>query len=106
MIQLTRNNLNSNTRRHAVFVCRDAHGTVTGAKLVDAQPGPGPRPFKALAPGSRKASSGFWLPPRRGPPTAGLLVESALDAPAALQTPPPGWPPTTLLASTAGVPPS
>ena len=98
--------LYADSRRNAVFVCRDAHGTVTGAELVGTQPAPGSRPFKALAPGSRKASGGFWLPPRRGPPTALLLVESALDALAALQTPPPGLPPTTLLASTAGVTPS
>ena len=88
--------LYADSRRHAVFVCRDSQGTVTGAELVGTHP----------APGSRKARGGFWLPPRRGPPTALLLVESALDALAALQTPPPGLPPTTLLASTAGVTPS
>ena len=54
--------LYADSRRNAVFVCRDAHGTVTGAELVSTQPAPGPRSFKALAPGSRKARGGFWLP--------------------------------------------
>ena len=92
--------------RNAVFVRHDAHGTVTGAELVRTQPASGPRPFKAVAPGSRKAYGGFWLPPRRGPPTAGLLVESALDALAAFQAPPPGLPPSTLLVFAVGVTPT
>ena len=67
------------------------------------RPDPGGRTFKGLAPGSRKARGGFWLPPPRAAPTAVLLVESALDAPSVHQCPPPGLPAATLIASTAGL---
>ena len=88
--------LYADARRNAVFVCRDPAGAVTGAELVGTRPDPGGRTFKGLAPGSRKARGGFWLPPARAAPQAVLLVESALDALSMHQCPPPGvtatWP--------------
>ena len=36
--------LYADSRRRAVFVCRDSHGTVTGIELVGTQPAPGSRP--------------------------------------------------------------
>ena len=95
--------LYADARRNAVFVCRDPAGAVTGAELVGTRPDPGGRTFKGLAPGSRKARGGFWLPPARAAPQAVLLVESALDALSVRQCPPPGLPAATLIASTAGV---
>lgn len=95
--------LYADARRNAVFVCRDPAGAVTGAELVGTRPDPAGRTFKGLAPGSRKARGGFWLPPGRADPAAVLLVESALDALSVRQSPPPGLPVATLVASTAGV---
>lgn len=95
--------LYADARGNAVFVCRDPAGAVTGAELVGTRPDPAGRSFKGLAPGSRKARGGFWLPPDRDAPAAVLLVESALDALAVHQFPPPGLPVATLVASTAGV---
>ena len=45
--------------RNAVFVCRDPRSRPTGAALA----GTGSHRFRAMAPGSRKARSAFWLPP-------------------------------------------
>ena len=56
-----------------------------------------------MAPGSRKARGGFWLPTHTDDLDAILLVESALDALAALRLLAPTLPPDTLLASTAGI---
>ena len=95
--------LYADARRNAVFVCRDPAGAVTGAELGGTRPAPGGRTFKGLAPGSRKARGGFWLPPGRAAPAAVLVVESALDALSVHQAPPPGLPAATLVASTAGV---
>ena len=55
--------------RHVAF-------NVTGAELVGTRPD---RPFKAMAPGSRKAAGGFWIA-RRTAPKSALLVEGAIDA--------------------------
>ena len=93
--------LYADRRANAVFVCHDLRGAVRGAEIVGTRPGS--RPFRAMAPGSRKARGGFRLPPRARPPDALLLVESAIDALSARQLPAPGLPPHTLIASAAGL---
>ena len=95
--------LYADSRRNAVFVCRDCHQHPTGAELVGTRPAPHGRTFKGMAPGSRKARGGFWLPAQTDDLDAILLVESALDALAALRLLAPTLPPDTLLASTAGI---
>lgn len=47
--------LGADARANAVFACRGRDGGKTGAELVGTRPG---RPFKAMAPGSRKAEGG------------------------------------------------
>lgn len=63
-------------RRNAVFVSRDVSGAATGAEVV----GLGGAAFKGMAPGSRKASGGFWMALDAAPPERAVLVESAIDA--------------------------
>ena len=95
--------LYADRRANAVFVCRDLDGTARGAEIVGIRPDPRDRPFRAMAPGSRKALGGFRLPPRGTPAAALLLVESAIDALSARQLPAPGLPRATLIASAAGL---
>ncbi len=95
--------LYADSRRNAVFVCRDRHQHPVGAELVGTRPAPDGRTFKGMAPGSRKARGGLWLPANIDDLDAILLVESALDALAALRLLAPTLPPDTLLASTAGI---
>ena len=74
--------INADRRSNAVFVTRSADGTATGAELHGTRP---KRPFKGMAPGSRKAQGGFWIArPGVGPV---LLVESAIDALSVLPLP-------------------
>ena len=68
--------LGADMRTNAVFTCRNRDGRKTGAELVGTRPG---RPFRAMAPGSRKAEGGFWIARQTAPETA-LLVEAAIDA--------------------------
>ena len=56
-----------------------------------------------MAPGSRKAQGGFWLPAPAHDLDAVLLVESAVDARSALLLLAPTLSPDTLVASTAGL---
>ena len=91
-------------RLNAVFVCRNASGNHTGAEILGTAPQAGEKPFRGMAPGSRKARGGFWLPCDRNPPAAVILTESAVDAISALslrieETREPG----TVVVSTAGV---
>ena len=95
--------LYADARQNAVFLCRDALGQPVGAELVGTRPAPDGRTFKGLAPGSRKARGGFWLPAPDLPLDALLLVESALDALSAARLLGPFLPPDTLVASSAGV---
>ena len=67
------------------------------------RPAPDGRTFKGMAPGSRKARGGFWLPAPTAELDALLLVESALDALSAVRLLAPSLPPDTLVASTAGL---
>ena len=90
--------LYADSRRNAVFLCRLPGQPPSGAELV----GTRGRPFKSMAPGSRKARGAFLVPAGRLPPPAVLLVESAIDALSAAQLPLPSLPPGSLLASTAG----
>ena len=94
--------LYADSRRNAVFTCRDRHGTTAGAELVGTAPLPDGSTFKGLAAGSRRDRGGFWLTTGSAPPAAVLLVESAVDALSAATLPAPGLPPDCLLASTAG----
>ena len=94
--------LYADSRRNAVFVCRNARLQATGAELVGSRPDPRGRTFKGMAPGSRKARGGFFLPPSQ-PPRALLLVESAIDALSAHSLLAPHLPPRTQITSTAGV---
>ena len=89
-------------RRNAVFLCRDPRRQPTGAEIVGTRPAPDGRTFKGMAPGSRKARGGFWLP-AAADLDAVLICESAVDALSALLLLAPALPPDTLLASTAGV---
>ncbi len=95
--------LYADARRNAVFLCRDRHQHPVGAELVGTRPAADGRTFKGMAPGSRKARGGFWLPANSDDLDALLLTESALDALAALLLLAPTLPPDTLLASTAGI---
>ena len=99
--------LYADRRRNAVFPCRDRSGALHGAELVGTRPARDGSTFKGLAPGSRRQRGGFWLTSGPVPPSAALLVESAVDALSVLQLPAPdlpapGLPPNCLLASTAG----
>ena len=95
--------LYADSRRNAVFVCRDSLHNPVGAELVGTRPAPDGRTFKGMAPGSRKARGGFWLPANTADLDALLVTESAVDALSALLLLAPTLPPDTLLASTAGV---
>ena len=95
--------LYADPRRNAVFLCRDHRRQPTGAEIVGTRPAPDGRTFKAMAPGSRKAHGGFWLPAHTDDLDALLLVESALDALSAVLLLAPSLPPDTLVASTAGL---
>ncbi len=90
-------------RRNAVFLCHDPRRQPTGAEIVGTRPAPDGRTFKGMAPGSRKARGGFWLPAPTAELDALLLVESALDALSAVRLLAPSLPPDTLVASTAGL---
>ena len=68
--------LGADNRANAVFICRNRDRRKTGAELVGTRPD---RPFRAMAPGSRKAAGGFWIARQAAPETA-LLVEGAIDA--------------------------
>ena len=63
-------------RLNAVFICRDAREHHAGAEIL----GTAARPFRSMAPGSRKARGGFWLPCDRNRPALVILTESAVDA--------------------------
>ena len=95
--------LYADRRRNAVFLCRDAAGTPTGAEIAGTRPRAGGPPFKGMAPGSRKARGGFHLRTGRRRPALALLVESAIDALSARLLLAPDLPPHTLLAATAGL---
>ena len=95
--------LYADARRNAVFLCRDPRGQPTGAELVGTRPAPHGRTFKGMAPGSRKARGGFWLPAPKAPLDALVLVESAVDALSAARLLGPSLPPHTLVASCAGL---
>ena len=95
--------LYADPRRNAVFLCHDPGRQPTGAEIVGTRPTADGRTFKGMAPGSRKARGGFWLPTPSADLDAILIVESALDALSALRLLAPELPPDTLVASTAGV---
>ena len=67
-------------RLNAVFVCRNARGHTTGAEIIGTAPQAGTKRFRGMAPGSRKARGGFWLPCDRNRPAVVILTESAVDA--------------------------
>ena len=89
--------LGADQRANAVFITRDAGSKPAGAELLGNQPG---RPFRGMAPGSRKDSGGFWIA-RRTPPQSALIVESAVDALSAFELP--SMQDTDLFLSTAGL---
>ncbi len=72
--------LYADDRLNAVFICRNASGTPTGAEILGTAPQAGGKRFKGMAPGSRKARGGFWLPCDRNQPALVILTESAVDA--------------------------
>ena len=67
-------------RGNAVFVSRDVSGKAAGAEIVGLRRRGGDAAFKAMAPGSSKASGGFWMALDGAPPERAVLVESAIDA--------------------------
>ena len=89
--------LGADQRANAVFITRDAGSKPAGAELLGTQPA---RPFRGMAPGSRKDSGGFWIA-RRTPPQSALIVESAVDALSAFELP--SMQDTDLFLSTAGL---
>lgn len=68
--------IHADSHRNAVFLCRDHQLRPTGAELV----GTGQRPWRGMAPGSRKAAGSFWFPTDRIPPHRLIVTESAIDA--------------------------
>ena len=94
--------LYADSRRNAVFTCRDRSANTVGAELVGTRPLPDGSTFKGLAPGSRRDRGGFWLSSGSAPPAAVLLTESAIDALSAVLLPAPGLPADCLVVSTAG----
>lgn len=95
--------LYADPRRNAVFLCHDPRRRPTGAEIVGTRPAADGRSFKGMAPGSRKARGGFWLPAPAADLDAILIVESALDALSAPSLLAADLSPDTLVASTAGV---
>ena len=77
--------LYADARFNAVFVCRDVGGAVTGAELVGIRRRSDGGRFRGMAPGSRKASGGFWFASVDEEPLVGAFIaESAIDALSAL----------------------
>ena len=72
--------LYADERLNAVFVCRNASDSPTGAEIIGTVPQTGTKCFRGMAPGSRKARGAFWLPCDRNPPALVILTESAVDA--------------------------
>ena len=72
--------LYADDRLNAVFICRNASGHSAGAEILGTAPHGGGKRFRGMAPGSRKARGGFWLPCDRNRPTLVILTESAVDA--------------------------
>ena len=72
--------LYADDRLNAVFICRNASGRPTGAEILGTAPQPGGKRFRGMAPGSRKACGGFWLPCDPNRPALVILTESAVDA--------------------------
>lgn len=72
--------LYADDRLNAVFLCRNASGIPTGAEILGTAPQAGATRFRGMAPGSRKARGGFWLPCDRNRPALVILTESAVDA--------------------------
>ena len=72
--------LYADDRLNAVFVCRNASRHTTGAEIIGTAPQAGTKRFRGMAPGSRKARGGFWLPCDRNRPAVVILTESAVDA--------------------------
>lgn len=71
--------LYADTRRNAVFVCRDEDGTATGAELKGTVQRPDGSRFAGMSPGSRKDRGGFRVG-SIAKAAAVYLVESAIDA--------------------------
>ena len=67
-------------RLNAVFICRSASGNPTGAEILGTTPQARGKSFRGMAPGTRKAQGGFWLPCDRNQPVLVILTESAVDA--------------------------
>ena len=72
--------LYADDRINAVFICRNVSGHTTGAEILGTAPRAGTKRFRGMAPGSRKARGGFWLPCDRNRPALVILTESAVDA--------------------------
>ena len=96
--------IHADHRRNAVFVCRNANGHNTGAEILGTLQRNGDKPFRAMAPGSRKAKGGFWIPCDNNTPNIVILAESAVDAISAKSLPVPETQEKgAVVVSTAGV---
>jgi len=69
----------ADTRKNAVFVCRDEGGRAVGAEIKGTLPRPDGSRFTGMAPGSRKDGGGFRVGNIAKAATV-YLVESAIDA--------------------------
>lgn len=72
-------NIYADSRRNAVFVCRDSHGFAVGAELKGTIKRDDGTSFAGMSPGSSKQSGGFRIG-NITKATAFYLVESAIDA--------------------------
>lgn len=96
--------LYADDRRNAVFICRNAEGRPTGAEILGTQERSDGKRFRGMAPGSRKARGGFWLPCDRNRTALVILTESAVDAISARSLRiPETREPGAVVASTAGI---
>ena len=91
--------LYADSRRRAVFLCRDATGLITAAEVLATTPCAAPQTLPA---GRGTALGSFWLATGPAPHEVTLLVENALEALAACQLLAACLPPGTRLVSTSG----
>lgn len=77
----------ADARRNAVFLATDRHRKPVGAECCGTACRPGRKPFRGMAPGSRKDHGSFWI--GGGPAAVDTLfmAESAIDALSAFAMP-------------------
>ena len=79
--------LHADARRNAVFIATDRNRKPTGAECFGTVMPPAGKPFRGMAPGSRKDSGSFWIPADRNTVHTLFITESAIDALSAFSMP-------------------